>query len=175
MALEVLSRRVLFQSRLPSPPSWLRLRLGATAVQAGIWHWLPYMKAPLKLVLLPCTSRSAMSAVFQLLFVDGANMWKRVDGVKLAVDAACYVFPLGSPGLPTSVKNLLWSRLPSASRTCDDKSFQYLVLTSNLMWPVVRASLLFWNSDYFHSQHQPTDLCNGDVLCFLWGADWILK
>jgi hypothetical protein len=28
------------------------------------------------------------------------------------------------------------------------------------------------NSDYFP---KPTDLYNGDVLCFLWGTDWILK
>jgi hypothetical protein len=31
------------------------------------------------------------------------------------------------------------------------------------------------NSDYFFKQRQPVDLCNGEVLCFLCGTDWILK
>jgi hypothetical protein len=31
------------------------------------------------------------------------------------------------------------------------------------------------NSDYFLKQRQPVDLCNGEVLCFLCGTDWILK
>jgi hypothetical protein len=52
--------------------------------------------------------------------------------VKLAVDADCSVFTLGSAGLPASMKNLR-SRLPSASRTWGDKSFQYLALTLSLV------------------------------------------
>jgi hypothetical protein len=31
------------------------------------------------------------------------------------------------------------------------------------------------NNDYFLKQHRPVDLCNGEVLCFLYGTDWILK
>jgi hypothetical protein len=31
------------------------------------------------------------------------------------------------------------------------------------------------NSDYFLKQHYPTDLCNSEVLCSLWGTEWILK
>jgi hypothetical protein len=31
------------------------------------------------------------------------------------------------------------------------------------------------NSDYFLKQRQPVDLCDGEVLCFLCGTDWILK
>jgi hypothetical protein len=31
------------------------------------------------------------------------------------------------------------------------------------------------NSDHFLKQHQPVDLCNGEVWCSLWGTDWILK
>jgi hypothetical protein len=29
------------------------------------------------------------------------------------------------------------------------------------------------NSDCFHEHHWPVDLCSGDVMCFLWGTDWI--
>jgi hypothetical protein len=35
--------------------------------------------------------------------------------------------------------------------------------------------ILILNSYYFLKQHQPVDLCNGEVLCSLWGTDWILK
>jgi hypothetical protein len=35
--------------------------------------------------------------------------------------------------------------------------------------------ILIINSDYFLKQRQPVDLCNCEVLCFLWGTDWILK
>jgi hypothetical protein len=35
--------------------------------------------------------------------------------------------------------------------------------------------ILSVNSDYFLKQRQPVDLCNGEVLCFLCGTDWILK
>jgi hypothetical protein len=31
------------------------------------------------------------------------------------------------------------------------------------------------NSVYFFKQHQPVELCNGEVWCSLWGTDWILK
>jgi hypothetical protein len=31
------------------------------------------------------------------------------------------------------------------------------------------------NSHYLLKHHQPADLCNGEVWCFLWGTDWILK
>jgi hypothetical protein len=31
--------------------------------------------------------------------------------------------------------------------------------------------ILRLNSDYFPKQHQPVDLCNGEVLCFLCGTD----
>jgi hypothetical protein len=30
-------------------------------------------------------------------------------------------------------------------------------------------------NDYFLKQHQPTDLCNGEVLCFLWDTNYIFK
>jgi hypothetical protein len=29
------------------------------------------------------------------------------------------------------------------------------------------------NNDCFPKQHQPADLCCGDVMCFLWGKNWI--
>jgi hypothetical protein len=35
--------------------------------------------------------------------------------------------------------------------------------------------ILSINNDYFLKQHQPVDLWNGEVLCFLSGTDWILK
>jgi hypothetical protein len=35
--------------------------------------------------------------------------------------------------------------------------------------------ILTLNSDYFLKQHQPVDLCNGEVLRSFWGTDWILK
>jgi hypothetical protein len=35
--------------------------------------------------------------------------------------------------------------------------------------------ILTVNSDYFFKQHQPVDLNNGEVLCFLCGTDCILK
>jgi hypothetical protein len=35
--------------------------------------------------------------------------------------------------------------------------------------------ILTVNSDYFLKQRQLVDLCNGEVLCFLCGTDWILK
>jgi hypothetical protein len=31
------------------------------------------------------------------------------------------------------------------------------------------------SSDYFLKQHWPVDICNGDVLCFLCGRNWIFK
>jgi hypothetical protein len=33
--------------------------------------------------------------------------------------------------------------------------------------------ILTVNSDYFLKQRQPVDLCNGEVLCFLCGTDYI--
>jgi hypothetical protein len=30
-------------------------------------------------------------------------------------------------------------------------------------------------SDYFLKQRQPVDLCNGEVFCFPWGTDLIIK
>jgi hypothetical protein len=33
--------------------------------------------------------------------------------------------------------------------------------------------ILTTNSDYFPKQHQPAGLCSGDVMCFLWGTNWI--
>jgi hypothetical protein len=35
--------------------------------------------------------------------------------------------------------------------------------------------ILAVNKGYFLKQYQPVDLCNGEVLCFLCGTDWILK
>jgi hypothetical protein len=35
--------------------------------------------------------------------------------------------------------------------------------------------ILTINRDYFLKQHQPVNLCNGNVLCFLCGKEWILK
>jgi hypothetical protein len=35
--------------------------------------------------------------------------------------------------------------------------------------------ILTVNSDYFRIQRLPVDLCNGEVLCFLCGKDWIIK
>jgi hypothetical protein len=35
--------------------------------------------------------------------------------------------------------------------------------------------ILTENRDYFPKQHWPDDLCNNDVLCFLWGTDGILE
>jgi hypothetical protein len=35
--------------------------------------------------------------------------------------------------------------------------------------------ILRMNSDYFLEQHQPADLCNGEVLCFICGKNWIFK
>jgi hypothetical protein len=35
--------------------------------------------------------------------------------------------------------------------------------------------ILIVNRDYFLEQHQQIDLGNDEVLCFLWGTDWILK
>jgi hypothetical protein len=32
-------------------------------------------------------------------------------------------------------------------------------------------TILRINSDYFLKQHQPIDICNGEVLCFLCGAE----
>jgi hypothetical protein len=29
------------------------------------------------------------------------------------------------------------------------------------------------NSDHFREQHEPTGLCSSDVMCFLWGTNWI--
>jgi hypothetical protein len=31
------------------------------------------------------------------------------------------------------------------------------------------------NSDHFLKLRQPFDLCDGEVLCFLCGTDWILR
>jgi hypothetical protein len=39
------------------------------------------------------------------------------------------------------------------------------------IWPTVY--LCGFILDYFPEQHQPVDLCNGEVLCLLWGADCI--
>jgi hypothetical protein len=36
-------------------------------------------------------------------------------------------------------------------------------------------TILRENSDHFLKQHFPANLCNGEVLCFLCGTDWILK
>jgi hypothetical protein len=33
--------------------------------------------------------------------------------------------------------------------------------------------ILTINSDYFPKQHYPVGLCSGDVMCFLWGTNWI--
>jgi hypothetical protein len=35
--------------------------------------------------------------------------------------------------------------------------------------------ILSASSDYFLKHRQPVDLCNGEVLCFLCGTDWIIK
>jgi hypothetical protein len=35
--------------------------------------------------------------------------------------------------------------------------------------------ILTVNSYYFLKQLQPIDLCNGEVLCFVCGTDWIIK
>jgi hypothetical protein len=35
--------------------------------------------------------------------------------------------------------------------------------------------ILSVNRDYFLKQHQSVNLCNGEVLSFLCGTDWILK
>jgi hypothetical protein len=68
-----------------------------------------------------------MSAVFQILFLGGANIPKRVDGVKLAIDDVCFVFPLGSPELSASVDKISF-RLCLLLRELVVKSFQYFVL-----------------------------------------------
>jgi hypothetical protein len=39
----------------------------------------------------------------------------------------------------------------------------------------VFCTILTINIDYFLKQRQPVDLCNGEVLCFLCGTDWIIK
>jgi hypothetical protein len=54
---------------------------------------------------------------------------------------------------------------------------------NHLLWQSVMLHFVFIgfcmalnvNSDYFLKQHQPVELCNGDVWCSLWGMDWILK
>jgi hypothetical protein len=35
--------------------------------------------------------------------------------------------------------------------------------------------ILSVNRDYFLKHHQSLDLCNGEVLCFLCGTEWIIK
>jgi hypothetical protein len=35
--------------------------------------------------------------------------------------------------------------------------------------------ILSVNSDHFRKQQKPNEFCNGEVLCFLCGTDWILK
>jgi hypothetical protein len=35
--------------------------------------------------------------------------------------------------------------------------------------------ILTVNGGYFLKQHQSVDLCNGEVLCFLCGTEWIIK
>jgi hypothetical protein len=35
--------------------------------------------------------------------------------------------------------------------------------------------ILSVNTDYFLEQRWNIDVCNGEVLCFLWGTEWILK
>jgi hypothetical protein len=35
--------------------------------------------------------------------------------------------------------------------------------------------ILTVNSDYFRKQREEADICNGEVLCFVWDTDRILK
>jgi hypothetical protein len=35
--------------------------------------------------------------------------------------------------------------------------------------------ILNGNRDYFFKQHYQADICDAEVMCFLWGTDWIIK
>jgi hypothetical protein len=50
-----------------------------------------------------------------------------------------------------------------------------LTMNKSAFFICVFRMILWINIDYFHKQHQPVDLCNGGVLCFLCGTDWIVK
>jgi hypothetical protein len=64
--------------------------------------------------------------------------------------------------------NTLWSLVVIICRIC----FNNLQPCIPSLWVLM---VLTVNSDYFLKQHQPVDLCNGEVCCSLWGTDWNLK
>jgi hypothetical protein len=57
--------------------------------------------------------------------------------------------------------------------------YRHLKQSATLHFAHAVYSLFSYDSEskcyYFSKQHQPIYVCNGEVLCFLCGTDWIFK
>jgi hypothetical protein len=71
-----------------------------------------------------------------------------------------------------TVLSTLWKSVVIASTTCLNIQ-QVSILSTERIY--VFCIIPRTNYDYFHNQHLPVDLCNGEVLCSLCGTDSILK